>query len=122
MTEDRPGAVTDYVATVEPSRRALIEGCYGVAREIVPEAVEGLSYGMPALLHRGRGLISVMSTTTHIGLYPFSGYVVGEVADTLAGFSLSKGAIRFSVERPIPDAVLRRVVELRRAEIEFGRP
>lgn len=121
MTEVLPGAVSDYLAGLPESRRAVIAHCYELARELVPAAVEGVSYGMPALLHRGTGLLSVMSAKAHIGLYPFSGFVVSEVADALAGFSLSRGTIRFSVEQPIPDAVLRRVVELRRREIEFGR-
>jgi uncharacterized protein YdhG (YjbR/CyaY superfamily) len=51
-------------------------------------------------------------------LFPFSSTVVEAVTADLDGFSLSKGTIRFTAERPVPDAVLTRIIELRRDEIE----
>ena len=86
--------------------------------ELVPEAVEGRSYAMPALLYQGKGLIATMQTAKHLAVYPFSGKVVSQVAERLAGFSLSSGAIRFSVGQPLPDDVLDDIVRLRVAEIE----
>jgi uncharacterized protein YdhG (YjbR/CyaY superfamily) len=53
----------------------------------------------------------------HLSVFPFSPAVVEAVAADLEGFSLSKGTIRFTVDRPIPDGVLERVVRLRRAEL-----
>ncbi len=113
------GAVTDYLAGVkDDARRAALEHVVAVARAIVPDAEEGMSYGMPALRHRGKPLIAVIAAKQHLSLFPFSSAVVTAVAPLLDGFSLSKGTIRFAPDHPVPDAVLHRVVELRRAEIE----
>lgn len=111
------GTVTDYLATLEPPRRAAMARVVARARALVPDLVEGTSYGMPALLYRGKPLLSAMSTATHLAIYPFSGSVVARVAADLAGFSLSTGTIRFQPDTPLPDDVLDRVVLLRRDEI-----
>ena len=89
-----------------------------VARAAVPEAVDGLGYGMPALRYRDRPLLSVMPARRHIGLYPFSPEVVAAVAGELDGFSFAKGTIRFSEQHPLSDDLVRRIVLLRRDEID----
>lgn len=115
------GTVTDYLATVEPpARRAALERVVQRAHELVPDLVEATSYGMPVLLHRGKGLLSAMATVKHLALYPHSGRVVARVADDLDGFSLSTGTIRFQADQPIPDAVLDRIILARRDEIDAG--
>jgi uncharacterized protein YdhG (YjbR/CyaY superfamily) len=89
-----------------------------VAMALVPDAVEGLGYGMPALRYRDRPLLSVMPARRHIGLYPFSPTVVAAVADQLDGYSFAKGTIRFTADHPLSDDLVRRIVELRRDEID----
>ena len=100
------------------SDEAVVEHVRAVARATVPEAVDGLGYGMPALRYRDKPLLSVMAAKHHIGLYPFSGAVVTAVAGELDGFSFAKGTIRFSAEKPLPDDLVRRIVLLRRDEID----
>ena len=115
------GEVTDYYATLPTDVRELFDGIRRRALELVPEAVEGRSYGMPALLYQGKGFLSTMQTTKHLAIYPFSGKVVSQVADRLSGFSLSSGAIRFSTAQPIPADVLDDILRLRAQEIDAGR-
>ncbi|WP_194922105.1 iron chaperone [Catenulispora rubra] len=112
------GEVTDYYATLTTDVGELFDGMRRRALELAPDAVEGRSYAMPALLYRGKGLIATMQTAKHLALYPFSGKVVTQVAERLEGFSLSSGAIRFSVGQPLPAEVLDDVVRLRVAEID----
>ena len=112
------GTVTDYLATVDPTRRPALERVVSRAHELVPGLTEGTAYGMPVLLHRGKPLLSAMAAKTHLAIYPYSGTVVGLVAADLDGFSLSTGTIRFQTEQPIPDAVLDRVIQLRRLHID----
>ncbi|GEA80029.1 iron chaperone [Cellulomonas uda] len=72
---------------------------------------------MPALVLDGRPLLAVVVAKAHIGLYPFSPAALDTVRDDLAGFSSSKGTLRFSAQRPVPDDVLDRLVRARVAEI-----
>ncbi|WP_370366038.1 iron chaperone [Catenulispora sp. GP43] len=112
------GEVSDYYATLPPDVGELFEGMRRRALKLVPDVVEGRSYGMPALLYQGKGLMATMQTAKHLALYPFSGKVVAQVAERLPGFSLSSGTIRFSVGQPVPDDVLDDIVRLRAAEID----
>lgn len=112
------GDVDDYLAGLDEQTRTVLAGIYAQARAIVPDVEQARSYGMPALRYRGKPLISAIETKRHLSLFPFSGKVVAAVAPDLDGYDLAKGTIRFSVERPLPDAVVARVVALRRAEID----
>ena len=112
------GTVSDHLDALDPAVRDAVERVYTRAGQLVPGLEEGVSYGVPALLHRGRPLVAVQPGAKHLSLFPFSSTVVEAVAADLGGFSLSKGTIRFTAERPVPDAVLTRIIELRRDEIE----
>jgi len=87
-------------------------------RVAVPEAVEGTSYGMPAFLHRGHGLLAAMATKEHLAIYPYSGSVLPALGDRIARFSRSAGTLRFQAEDPPSDDVVLEIVERRRAQID----
>lgn len=84
----------------------------------VPDAEEGVSYGMPALRYRGRPLVAVIATKAGFSVYPFSPAVVEQVADDLAGLRSTKGGVQFTAEHPVPDEVFDRIVAARRTEID----
>ena len=109
--------VDDYLADLAPAEREALTHVRDVARGVAPEAVEGRSYGMPALKASGKPLIGFVAAKRHLSIFPFSPAVVEHVRDRLDGFELSKGTIRFSVDHPLPDDVIRDVVSARLAEI-----
>lgn len=115
-------AIDDYLKDLPVARRAALERVRSVVRQSVPEVEEGRSYGMPAFRYRGRPLLAFAATKHHLGLYPCSGWVVDEMREDLPDFSLSSGAIRFTEDHPLPDAAVRRMLALRRREIDEGRP
>ncbi|CAM5793122.1 YdhG-like domain-containing protein OS=Cellulomonas persica OX=76861 GN=CPE01_00090 PE=4 SV=1 [Cellulomonas persica] len=110
--------LSEYLESLPEPYRASVERVYARARALVPDASDGVGYGMPALVLGGKPLLSVMVAKTHIGLYPFSPAALDTVRDELADFSLSKGTLRFSSDHPVPDDVLDRLVLARRDEIE----
>jgi uncharacterized protein YdhG (YjbR/CyaY superfamily) len=112
------GTVDDFFETLDAETRAAFEHIRNLALEIVPQAGQGTSYGMAALKHNGKGLLGFAVAKRHLSVFPFSSRVVDEVRDRLSGFDLSKGTIRFTVEKPLPDDVVREVVALRLAEID----
>jgi uncharacterized protein YdhG (YjbR/CyaY superfamily) len=111
-------AVDDYLSTLEPDARGAFERVQALAMDVVPEAEQATSYGMAALRYRNKPLLGFRAASRHLSLFPFSPSVVDAVAARLGGFDVSKGTIRFSTSRPVPDAVLRDVVRLRREEID----
>ena len=111
------GVVDDALAELPEADRECLQHVIDIARQLVPEATEGMSYGMPALKLDGKPLLGVVAAAKHLSVFPFSPEVVEAVAGRLAGFSLSKGTIRFTAEHPVPDDVVEDVVRLRQAEI-----
>ena len=90
------GEVSDYLAGLDEPARGILTGIVDRARELVPDAEEGSSYGMAALRYRGRPLFAAVETKDHLSVFPFSPAVVEAVAPELEGYSLSKGTIRFA--------------------------
>ena len=112
------GPLSAYLGELEPRVAASLTAIVDRAAELVPNAEQGATYGMPGLVYRGRPLLSLRQTREHLGYYPFSPAVVEAVAADLGGFSLSKGTVRFSIEQPLPAAVVDLMILARRDEID----
>ncbi|MET7133065.1 DUF1801 domain-containing protein [Cellulosimicrobium sp. MI9406] len=112
------GTVSDYLAGADEPDRVALARVVEIARDVAPAATEGTSYGMPALLYRGKALLSAMASAKHLAVYPFSPAAVAAVEPRLDGFSHAKGTVRFSRDHPLPDDVVRDLVATRVAEID----
>lgn len=112
------GQVSEYLSTINGEDRAALERVYAIAREVVPEAEEGTSYGMAALIYRGKGLIAATRTKRFLSLYPYSGAVIASASDALSDFETTRGSVHYSADHQLADTVVRRIVEARRTEIE----
>ena len=66
------GTIDEYLTTLDPADAEVVGHAYDVAHRVVPEAEQGLGYGMPALTYKGKSLLSVMRTKQHFGIYPFT--------------------------------------------------
>jgi uncharacterized protein YdhG (YjbR/CyaY superfamily) len=109
-----------YLAGVPESQRAELERLRQVVHRTVPAAEEGVSYGMPAFRYKRRPLLGFRAGKRHLSVFPFSPAAVDAVRDALAGFELSKGTVRFTPDKPIPDAALEELLRHRVREIESG--
>jgi uncharacterized protein YdhG (YjbR/CyaY superfamily) len=107
----------DYLDGLPSEQKDALARVRAVVGRVEPEAEEGVSYGMPAFLYAGRPLLGFRAATQHLSVFPFSPAAVEAVKDRLEGFSLSKGTIRFSPERPVPEDVLVDLLRARKHEI-----
>ncbi len=112
------GEVSDYIEGLDEPARSVLEAYRVRAVQLVPEADEGTSYGMAALRYRGRPLISVVATKQGYSVFPFSPAVVTSALTSVEGADATKGGIRFSDNKPLPDAVYEALVLGRRDEID----
>ncbi len=112
------GEVTDYIAGVDEPARSVLERYRARAVAVVPEAEEGTSYGMAALRYRGRPLVSMISTKQGYSVFPFSPAVVESVITEFDDFESTKGGIKFTDKRHLPNKAFDALVARRRHEID----
>lgn len=110
-------ALDDYLAGLDPAARAAFEHIRDLVMGVVPEAEQGTSYGMAALRYRKKPLLGFRAAAQHLSIFPFSPQAVDAVRARLTGFDLSKGTIRFTAARPLPDEAVRELVRHRAEEI-----
>jgi uncharacterized protein YdhG (YjbR/CyaY superfamily) len=116
-----PKDVDEYLARVpEPARNSL-QQLRATIRSIVPaDATETISYRIPAFKYKGM-LLWFAAFKDHCSLFPGAS-VINAFADELKGFQTSKGTIHFPVDKPLPAALLKKLVKARVAENERKKP
>jgi uncharacterized protein YdhG (YjbR/CyaY superfamily) len=112
----------EYLARLSAREQAGLERIREVVRNAVPEAEEGTSYGLPAFKYKDRPLLGVRASKNHLSVFPFSPEAIEAARDSLAGFDLSKGTVRFTPDKPIPDSALEQLLRHRVDEIESRQP
>ncbi len=103
--------VEEYLAgTPEPARTTL-KHIRAVIRSVVPkETTEVISYGMPMFQYNGM-LVAYAAFKNHCSLFPTGSGVLDQFEKELAGYRTSKGTIQFPADRPLPDALVRKIVQ-----------
>ena len=114
-----PTSVEDYLAALTDERRAGVQELRRTINAAAPEATETIAYGMPALRsHGGQFLVSYAAYKKHYSLFPASEAVVEAFGTELTPYLAGKGTIQFPADRPIPAAVVTKIVKVRVAENE----
>ena len=111
----------DYLDGLPREQREALARVRAIVDRVAPDAEEGESYGMPAFLYAGRPLLGFRAAKKHLSVFPFSPAAIEAVEGRLEGFDLSKGTIRFSPDRPVPEDVLADLVRERKQEITASR-
>jgi uncharacterized protein YdhG (YjbR/CyaY superfamily) len=112
-----PTTVDEYLAALPAERRAAMELLRATIKAAVPEAIEVISYKMPAFRsHGGQFLVSYDAYKAHYSLFPASEAVAEACGEELTPYLSGKGTIRFPADRPIPVALVARILEVRWAE------
>jgi uncharacterized protein YdhG (YjbR/CyaY superfamily) len=109
---------TKYIHSLDEDAATVVGGWRLRAQELVPEVKEGESYSLPALLYRGRPLISITATKAGYSIYPFSAEVVASVKPDIEGLESTKGGVKFTAAKPFPVKAFDRMVKERQAEID----
>ena len=119
MTKAKRSAEIDaYLAQAAPASRELLRALRKTIHDVVPDAEECISYGLPAFRWRGRVVAGFSATTKGCSYYPFSGSTFLTLGDALARFDKTKSALHFSPEKPLPATLVRKLLRARLAEIE----
>ena len=115
-----PPSVEAYLSDLPAERRAVMDELRATVRAAAPEATEAISYQMPALRLHDRFLVSYAAYKSHYSLFPANEVVVKAVGAALTPYLSGRGTIRFPADKPIPYALVTKVVKARVKEANAG--
>jgi len=111
--------VEAYLTGVAEPARATLQKVRDTVLAMAPaEATEGFSYGVPAVKLKKGSIAGYAACKGFCSYYPMSGRVITKLKEDLKTYATSSGAIRFPIDKPLPTALIRKLVKARLSEIE----
>ena len=119
----RAVTVDEYLEAAPEPQRTTLRALRALLAELLPDAEQRLSYGMPAFVVDGKAIAGYAHAKRHCGYYPHSGSVLERVEPALLeGYDWSGGTLRFPVDRAPGRDLVARLVEIRLADIRESAP
>jgi len=116
----KPNTIDEYLAALSADKRAALEKLRRAIKAAAPKATECISYQVPTFRLNGRMLVSFGAAAKHCAFYP-GAVPVATLKVKLKQYETSTGTIRFPPDKPLPVALVRKLVKARIAEHERRR-
>jgi uncharacterized protein YdhG (YjbR/CyaY superfamily) len=116
--EDSRAEVEAYLAQVPEPARSNLEKVRAMIRVAAPkEATEAISYKIPSFQYKG-ALVWYAAFKSHCSFFPMDLSLLEEFGDELKNYKTSKGTIQFPLDKPLPKALVTKIVKARVAQNE----
>lgn len=115
-TRRKPKTIDEYLAGVDADHRDALQKLRETIHTVAPTAEECISYGIPAFRLNGRSLVFFGAWANHCAFYPGSSNTLKKFRNELRNFQTSKGTLRFSPDKPMPVALVKKLLKARIAE------
>lgn len=115
MKRRAPATVDEYITGQPEAVRPKLEQVRVAIRTAVPEAVEGMGYGMPGYKLHGKAMLYFGCFKEHYSLFAASGSFFAILKDELSGYEQRKGTLHFPFTKPVPVKLISRIAKLRAA-------
>ena len=109
--------VDEYLSAVDEPKRGTLQALRRTILEIVPEAEQVISYRVPAFRVQGKIVAGFAAFKDHLSYLPFSGSVLEHLGDELRGYTMTKSALHFPVDRPLPPSLVEKLIAVRLDQI-----
>jgi uncharacterized protein YdhG (YjbR/CyaY superfamily) len=106
-----PKTISKYIASFPPKVQAILQTLRKAVRRAAPSAEEKVSYGIPCFARNGN-LVHFAAFKKHIGFYPRS-TAIAKFKKELSAYEVSKGTIRFPLDKPLPVGLIGKMVKFR---------
>ena len=110
--------VDDYLASIAEPKRTTLQKLRQTIRDILPDAEEVISYGMPAFRLNGRVIAGFAAFKTHLAYLPHSGSVFNSLRADLAGYEWTDGSLHFPIDKPLPKALVKKLIAVRLSQVK----
>ena len=107
--------IDSYIAIQPEEMQERLEKLRQLIKSVAPDAEEVISYGMPAFKYHGM-LVGFAANKKFTGFYPWNGSTVDAFQEDLKGYETTKGAIHFPYGKPLPVALVKKLVKHRMKE------
>jgi uncharacterized protein YdhG (YjbR/CyaY superfamily) len=118
MTDPRVDA---YIASRPPEQQDMLQRLRDDVARLAPDAVETISYDMPAFKLEGRFLLSFAGWKRHCTVYPINDGLLTRHAAVLEGYTSTKGGLHFTAAKPLPAALVDDLVRGRIDDVHRSR-
>ena len=108
--------VDRYLAALEEPKRSTLDALRRTILDIVPEVEQCMSYGVPAFRLHGKVIAGFAAFKNHLSYLPYSGSVIPKLGDALSQYKTSKGALQFPIDRPLPKALVKKLITIRKRQ------
>jgi uncharacterized protein YdhG (YjbR/CyaY superfamily) len=105
--------IDEYLNGLDEPKRTTLTELRQEILDVIPEAEQGMAYGVPAFKVRGKTIAGFAAYKTHVSYLPNSGSVLPELKDQLSGYTTSTGALRFDIDRPLPAPLVEKLIAVR---------
>ena len=102
-----------YLDALEEPKRTTLARLRETILDILPEADQGISYGVPAFKVQGKTIAGFAAFKNHLSYLPHSGSVLAELETEVAAYGQTKGALRFAVDTPLPRSLVVQLIDVR---------
>ena len=109
--------VDTYLAATEAPKRQTFEGLRETILSLVPDAEQIISYRVPAFRVKGGIVAGFAAFKDHLSYLPFSGSVLPALESEIAGYAHTKSSLHFPIDQPLPESLVKRMIELRLQKI-----
>lgn len=113
--------VDAYLAAVPEPQRTTLAAMRATLEALLPAAEQTISYGAPTFKVRGKGVAGFAAFARHCSYLPMSGSVTAALSDELRGYETTKGSVRVPIDRPLPEPLVRALVDTRLRELGLDR-
>ena len=107
--------IDEYLDGLDEPKRSTLRRLRETLVELLPDAEQGVSYGCPAFKVRGKTVAGFAAFKHHLSYLPFSGSVLPALASELEGYTMTKSALHFPVDQPLPATLVRKLIAARRS-------
>jgi uncharacterized protein YdhG (YjbR/CyaY superfamily) len=105
--------IDEYVDGLDEPKRSTLRRLRADILAVVPDAEQCISYTVPGFKVAGKTIAGFAAFKNHLSYLPHSGAVFGELAEELAGYERSSGALRFPIDQPLASELVEKMIAVR---------